>query len=61
MPVPGKRGYNRMEKLTAIQVLEIRERRKTMKRGEAKKIAQEFNVCTETIRRIINNRTWKDL
>jgi len=53
----GRFNYN--TKLTAAQVVEIRERFKT--KDSLAKIAQAFGVGTTTIRAIKTGRTWKDL
>lgn len=46
-------------KLSSSQVREIRERLKKAKRGEARKLSKEFNVCESTISLVKKNKRWE--
>ena len=50
---------NPSSKLSASQVREIKGRLKQAKRGEAKKLSKEFNVCESTISLIRKNKRWE--
>jgi hypothetical protein len=50
---------NKRSKLNEIDVLNIRNETKNIKRYNRKKLAQKYNVSESIIKRIVINQTWK--